>query len=253
MTSNLKQTPLINTIEYELINMLYGEYYGYPKCCIKSFKYSMHKKENVQAEQGYGFIPCDKHTEDIYNRKIKIHDLINNRICKYNFPYDPNEYINKLEYNNIILKFVNGLKQLENACIIKLRSESDNISTNIKNTLTLLGIEYKNFKDLDKDEFITELKKYNLPKNDFEYKLRFTDDIRNFIKDIVRYVKSKNYNNLSEHEYYDIIEKLNKENIQIKLNSKKIEIYSKALQDDLNKYKKSFNLLFKEVVEEFIH
>lgn len=252
MTATLKKTLDINhTIEYELINMLYGQYYGYPKCCIDSFKYSMHKKSNLQAEQGYGFIPCDKHTEDIYCRRIQLADLIQNRVCKSPFPHDPNEYIHKLEYNNIILKFVNGLKQLENACVIKLRIEADNISTNIKNTLTLLGIEYKNFKDLDKDEFIIELKKYNLPKNDFEYKLRFTDDVRNFIKDIVRYVKSKNYSSLSESQYYNIIENLNKENIQIKLHSKKIELDSEGLKDDLTKYTKSFNLLLKEVVEEF--
>ena len=241
-----------NTIEYQLINMLYGEYYGYPKCCIQSFKYSMHKKPNIQAEQSSGLIPCDKHTEDIYHRIIKLHDLIKNRICKSKFPYDPNECINKLEYNNMLLKTTNGLKQLEIDCLLKLKKEVENISTNAQNTLTMLGIEYKNFKDLDKDVYITELKTYNLPKNEFEYKLRFTDDVRNFIKDIIKHFKSKNYNNLSEIEYYTIIENLNKENAYIKLYSKKIQLYLDGLKEELNKYTKYFNLLLKEVVEEFI-
>ena len=241
-----------NTIEYQLINMLYGEYYGYPKCCIKSFKYSMNKKPNVQAEQSSGLIPCDKHTEDIYHRRIKLHDLVKNRICKSNFPYDPNEYINKLEYNNLLLKTTNGIKQLEIDCVITLKKEVENISTNAQNTLTMLGIEYKNFKDLDKDVYITELKTYNLPKNEFEYKLRFTDAVRNFFKDLIRHVKSKNYHNLTESEYYSIIENLNKENVCIKLYSKKLELYSQGLKEELNKYTKYFNLLLKEVVEEFI-
>jgi hypothetical protein len=58
-----------------------GDYYGYPRCCIKEFMetfYTFGKRTDKQkkASNGLGFIPCVKHAEEILEGKIKVEDLI---------------------------------------------------------------------------------------------------------------------------------------------------------------------------------
>lgn len=70
-----------------------GIYHGYPICCINEFIYrykqSVIDKKNISpliCENG--FIPCEKHTQQIIDKVIYIKDLIQNRQCKWEFPKD---------------------------------------------------------------------------------------------------------------------------------------------------------------------
>ena len=72
-----------------------GIYYGYPKCCIKEFCNDLeigilfvnkrNRKKRQMASKN-GFVPCIKHARLINKDKIKIENLIKNRICPE--PYD---------------------------------------------------------------------------------------------------------------------------------------------------------------------
>jgi hypothetical protein len=81
----------------------YGEYYGYPKCCIHEFddflsrwlpeqddikraEIKEAKKMNFQVSNKTGFVPCDAHTQQILQQKIRLEDLIQNRKCPGKFP-----------------------------------------------------------------------------------------------------------------------------------------------------------------------
>ncbi len=66
----------------------YGNYFGYPQCCIDSFltKKNRNKSQNKVKRMGSGFVPCRKHASDILNRKIVFQDIIINRKCKKPFP-----------------------------------------------------------------------------------------------------------------------------------------------------------------------
>jgi hypothetical protein len=81
----------------------YGEYYGYPSCCIKEFNDFLSqwlpeeddakrvqikdaKKLNFQVSNKTGFVPCDVHTQQILQHKISLEDLIQNRKCPGKFP-----------------------------------------------------------------------------------------------------------------------------------------------------------------------
>ena len=55
-----------------------GVYYGFPKCCIKSFP----KTRNYDKNNRTGFLPC----ETCYKKNIKLNDLIENRVCEKPFP-----------------------------------------------------------------------------------------------------------------------------------------------------------------------
>jgi hypothetical protein len=71
-----------------------GEYYGYPDCCIEAFIGRKHDKRRVRdicprsckAARRTGFIPCDKHAEEILRGSIRIEDLIVDRKCETRFP-----------------------------------------------------------------------------------------------------------------------------------------------------------------------
>jgi hypothetical protein len=63
-----------------------GKFYGYPDCCIYDFVNKIRTKEQIKASKYSGFIPCVKHAEEILAKKIKIEDLISNRVCKSEFP-----------------------------------------------------------------------------------------------------------------------------------------------------------------------
>lgn len=72
------------TITGHLRYRLLGKFFGFPKCCIEEFVikskpnfWFLYKREFC----GNGFIPCDKCVERIKKDKIKLEDLISNRIC----------------------------------------------------------------------------------------------------------------------------------------------------------------------------
>lgn len=61
----------------------WGDYFGYPKCCIRAFhRMLVNKKEfktisqERQATTQNGFVPCQRCAERILKGEIKIHELI---------------------------------------------------------------------------------------------------------------------------------------------------------------------------------
>jgi len=92
-----------------------GEYYGYPKCCIDSFMERNQDKRKVrEASKGRevsrrtGFIPCDKHAEEILRGSICIEDLIIDRKCEARFPNGDD-------------KLLTGYRQITRARIYKMK------------------------------------------------------------------------------------------------------------------------------------
>lgn len=67
-----------------------GLYYGYPSCCIEEYiMNNIYNKDCSLISAAYGgFIPCEKHTMMIVNKKISIKDLIGKRSSQYEFPID---------------------------------------------------------------------------------------------------------------------------------------------------------------------
>ena len=63
-----------------------GKFYGYPDCCIINFINKIRTKEQIKASRYTGFMPCVKHAKEILAKKIKLEDLIQNRVCKKEFP-----------------------------------------------------------------------------------------------------------------------------------------------------------------------
>lgn len=83
-----KYLEIINTdnIENDIIG-LRGLYFGYPKCCIR---YYIKNKDNLpqiclDVSENYGFIPCEICSRKIFDKKIRLHNLINKRVCKVRF------------------------------------------------------------------------------------------------------------------------------------------------------------------------
>ena len=62
-----------------------GKFYGYPDCCISDFINKIKTDKQKKASRHSGFIPCLKHAEEILAKKIKLEDLIQNRICERDF------------------------------------------------------------------------------------------------------------------------------------------------------------------------
>lgn len=80
-------------IETNNIIIKQGEYFGYPICCVESFIQYLSgksKRYNIQWKTAHheGFVPCFSHAQQIHKGKIKIKDIIQNRICKIDFEYD---------------------------------------------------------------------------------------------------------------------------------------------------------------------
>lgn len=69
-----------------------GEYFGYPQCCIDHFieekDTSQQKNSKKDIHKNYGFIPCDECCKRIRSGEIKIDDLIQNRQCEMDYPYE---------------------------------------------------------------------------------------------------------------------------------------------------------------------
>lgn len=68
-----------------------GLYFGYPQCCIQQFIDRFPNcSTGLEAEvhQHFGFIPCDKHAQDIREGISTLDSLIDERQCETPFPRD---------------------------------------------------------------------------------------------------------------------------------------------------------------------
>lgn len=63
-----------------------GMYFGYPICCISEFLECNEFSEDQLKVRKYGFVPCISCTKRILNGLTTIEDLIQNRVCKTNYP-----------------------------------------------------------------------------------------------------------------------------------------------------------------------
>jgi hypothetical protein len=74
---------------------IYGHYFGYPQCCITSFCALRHlgRKNTVQMDvaDNTGFVPCIRCAKRVKAGKIKLVDLIQNRVSTCQFPTDDDE------------------------------------------------------------------------------------------------------------------------------------------------------------------
>lgn len=70
----------------------YGDYYGYPSCCIQSFHKVLLGTESISILQlevgrGTGFIPCKNHTHKIKTGECTLEQIIlPTRKCTSAFP-----------------------------------------------------------------------------------------------------------------------------------------------------------------------
>jgi len=71
-------------------NAMYGDYLGYPKCCIENFgdiaiPFVM-RHPDTQAAAKNGFLPCPAHAKQLLNKEVTYTELINpNRKCTVPF------------------------------------------------------------------------------------------------------------------------------------------------------------------------
>ena len=72
---------------------MFGKYFGFPKCCRKAFEKSKEDWElRCKAGElngvGTGFVPCAWHAQLVVAGKVRLQDLIRNRLCPLPFPSD---------------------------------------------------------------------------------------------------------------------------------------------------------------------
>lgn len=73
----------MSTVLMKSKNQCWGDYFGYPKCCIKAFhtmliqdiKFNQISIERKRATK-YGFVPCQRCAQKILEGKIKVEDCI---------------------------------------------------------------------------------------------------------------------------------------------------------------------------------
>ena len=68
----------------------YGNYFGYPKCCINQFvKMVLAEKTPTRLQKNIGektgFIPCSYCSWKILTKKVMLDELVQNRRCKIPF------------------------------------------------------------------------------------------------------------------------------------------------------------------------
>lgn len=76
-------------------NRIYGEYLGYPSCCIKAFGDRaipfVFRPKIVQEMTLNGFLPCEKHAMELRLGRITYDELINpHRKCSIPFKTENN-------------------------------------------------------------------------------------------------------------------------------------------------------------------
>lgn len=74
-----------------------GMFFGYPKCCVETWSPNGNmipwklRSNEIQKASVNGFVPCQKHAEQINNKKIDIISIINKkRICSIPFTLNQN-------------------------------------------------------------------------------------------------------------------------------------------------------------------
>jgi hypothetical protein len=71
-----------------------GMHYGYPECCIESFRELLHFDNRSLYEallpkaslENTGFIPCVYHLNQLATGSTHIGTLLSNRVCQIPFP-----------------------------------------------------------------------------------------------------------------------------------------------------------------------
>jgi hypothetical protein len=63
-----------------------GKYFGYPQCCVDYFLSGQRDTCGI-----HGFIPCEHHFKLIRDKKLKLSDLMKDRICILPFPCKHNK------------------------------------------------------------------------------------------------------------------------------------------------------------------
>lgn len=66
--------------------IIFGIYYGYPDCCIIDFNTQTSKNARLRAMY-CGFVICPKHARKVLLGKVRVSNLIRNRISKCKFPH----------------------------------------------------------------------------------------------------------------------------------------------------------------------
>jgi hypothetical protein len=91
---------------------MFGKYFGFPKCCRKAFgKDDGHFKLRHKAGElngiGTGFVPCTWHAKLVLAGKVRLQDLIKDRICPHSFPEDGLQY--RIDAEEILVKYAREL------------------------------------------------------------------------------------------------------------------------------------------------
>lgn len=64
-----------------------GIWYGYPKCCIRSFINNEKRTiaQKLYSDNHVGFVPCDSCANKLLTGEISIDDLLSKRKCSVSF------------------------------------------------------------------------------------------------------------------------------------------------------------------------
>ena len=107
----------LNSSSY--ISQKQGEYFGYPKCCVRSFLRYMSgtsKRDPIQVQASHpeGFVPCKMHAKVILTKKVKVMDLLENRVSLKEFQQSnyQGDFVAALEENQ---RFQEWLKLVESS------------------------------------------------------------------------------------------------------------------------------------------
>ena len=98
-----------------------GEFFGYPKCCVKSFiKYltGKGKRSCIQNITSHpeGFVPCEKHARKIHRGEINVKDIILNRVCTVEFQYNnyKGEYFTEVKKSEEFKEWLKMVRESNN-------------------------------------------------------------------------------------------------------------------------------------------
>lgn len=73
---------------------VFGTFFGFPECCIKSFYTMEHIGGPGRKLTGTGYIPCLKCNEKTEEELIAV--ISENRVCKTPFPFEDRKAIEEL-------------------------------------------------------------------------------------------------------------------------------------------------------------